>query len=67
MSGKLFSLHRHFNDLSHDVPFYWKFVDDTTASEIVPKSCNSNAQGIVDNVASWSFENRVQLNSDKCK
>ena len=36
-------------DLNHCVPFYWKFVD-TTASEIVLKGCDSNGQGIVDNV-----------------
>ena len=56
------------NDLSYGVPFYWKFVDDTTASEIVLKGCNSNAQDKVDNFTSRTYKNRVQLDSaDKCK
>ena len=36
----------------------WKYVDDTTASEVVGK-------GKV--VAEWSLANRVQLNNEKCK
>ena len=44
------------NYLSHGVPFYLKFVDDTTASESVPKGCNSNAHGIIDNDTTWSYE-----------
>ena len=55
------------NDLSHGASSYWKFVDDTTASEIVPKGCGSHAQGIVDEVNAWSNRNRVQLHPDKCK
>lgn len=55
------------NDLNlSDTPL-WKFVDDTTASEIVKKGQVSNAQSIVDKVILWSKMNRVQLNSDKCK
>ena len=45
----------------------WKYVDDTTTSEVVAKSGASNAQHIADCVSQWSLDNRVQLNSEKCK
>ena len=45
----------------------WKYVDDTTSSEVVLKSCDSNAQQIADQVAQWSSDNRVKLNNEKCK
>ncbi len=55
------------NDLMIDEPHFLKFVDDTTASELIPKGSVSNAQHIVDQISDWSHINRVQLNSDKCK
>ena len=55
------------NDLDLSDTSLWKFVDDTTVSEIVKKGQSSNAQAIVDKVVEWSKLNRVQLNSDKCK
>lgn len=57
------------NDLAIDngIAHIWKYVDDITASEVVIKGRASNAQQIADNVAKWSSDNRVQLNSDKCK
>ena len=39
----------------------------TTTSEIVAKEAESNAQNIANKVMSWSAENIVQLNPDKCK
>ena len=54
-------------DLDIDSPYLWKFVDDTTASELLPKGSASQAQNIVDRVIQWSDENRVQLHPDKCK
>lgn len=45
----------------------WKYVDDTTASEIVAKGKASNAQQIADHISQWSAVNRVKLNSAKCK
>ena len=45
----------------------WKYVDDTTASEVVRKDSDSNAQQIASRVANWSLENRVKLNHEKCK
>ena len=54
-------------DFDIDSPYLWKFVDDTTASELLPKGSVSKAQNIVDRVIQWSDENRVQLHPDKCK
>ena len=54
------------NDLEVTYPL-WKYVDDTTASETVPKEGESHTQSIADCVIEWSRENRVHLNSDKCK
>ena len=45
----------------------WKYVDDTTISETVAKGELSNAQRTTERVVQWSLENRVQLNTDKCK
>ena len=55
------------NDLDVNTPYLWKFVDDTTASEVVPKGNTSNAQSIINKVIEWSRANRVQLNPDKRK
>ena len=45
----------------------WKFADDTTVSEIVPPSCPSSLQQVVEEISSWSCENHLQLNPSKCK
>ena len=45
----------------------WKYVDETTTSEVAAKGCESNVQQLADRVAQWSSDNRVKLNSDKCK
>ena len=45
----------------------WKYVEDMTTSEVVAKGCESNAQQLAGRVAQWSSDNRVKLNSDKCK
>ena len=45
----------------------WKYVDDTTVSEVIAKSDDSHVQELVDKVVEWSRDNRVQLNADKCK
>ena len=51
----------------HNAPRIWKYVDDTTASEVVIKGRESKAQQIADQVVHWSSENKMKLNSDKCK
>ena len=55
------------NDLASCDALLWKYVDDTTVSEAVPKEQASNVQKIVDRVEDWSRVNKFQLNSDKCK
>ena len=55
------------NDLAISNASLWKYVDDTTAFEVVRKGQVSNAQIIADEVAEWSNRNRVKLNIDKCK
>ena len=45
----------------------WKYVDDTSTSEVVVKGTSSNSQLIADTIVQWSFENRVRLNSEKFK
>ena len=37
----------------------WKYVDDTTVSEVVAKGVLSNAHAIANRVIEWSGENRV--------
>ena len=56
------------NDLEiNNVGNIWKYVDDTTTSEIVVKGANSNSQLIANTLTQWSSEIRVKLNSNKCK
>ena len=45
----------------------WRYVDDTTISETVAKGELGNAQRTTERVVQWSLENRVQLNTDRCK
>ena len=54
-------------DLNINPPYLWKFVDDTTASEILAKGSVSTALNIADHVMQWSEENKLQLHPDKCK
>ena len=56
------------NDLDvDDLANVWKYVEDTTASEVVSKGNRSCAEDIADKVTEWSMQNRVKLNSEKCK
>ena len=55
------------NDLAINNASIWKYVDDTTASEVIRNGQVSNAQTIADEVAEWSNRNRVKLNIDKYK
>lgn len=55
------------NDLEvRDSPI-WKFVDDITASETVPKGNVSQIQQEVNEIETWSNNNKLQLNPVKCK
>ena len=55
------------NDLDVNTPNFWKFVDDTTVSEVVPKGTTNEAQSIVNQVIELSHVNKVELNTDKYK
>ena len=54
------------NDLDTNAQ-QWKYVEDTTVSEVEVKGGESHAQAIGNRVIEWSRENRVQLNTDECK
>ena len=55
------------NDLDVNIPHLWKFVDETTVSDVVAKGNTSKGQSIVNQVIEWSHVNRLQFNPDKCK
>ena len=55
------------NDLKFQDVSSWKFVDDTTISELVQSKANSHVQNAVTHVEKWSAENKLQLNAKKCK
>ena len=56
------------NDLTVPSIFdMWKYVDDTTVSENIPKGQQSKSQEAVDAIYDWSKENLFQLNSEKTK
>ena len=40
----------------------WKFADDTTVSEVVPKSGATKIQDTVDHVLQWLKDNKFRLN-----
>ena len=43
------------NDLTVSNASIWKYVDDTTTSEVIEKGHHSEAQGIVNEVVNWSL------------
>ena len=45
----------------------WKYVDDTTVAEIVSRGESSDIQSAVHAVETWSCDNHMTLNADKCK
>ena len=56
------------NDLYvDDLANVWKYVDDTTASEVVAKGNHSCPRNIANKVVEWSMQNWVKVNSEKCK
>ena len=55
------------NDLDVSGVSLWKYVDDLTVSEIVPKNMTSNIQSIVDDIQSQSESLKFTLNEDKCQ
>lgn len=55
------------NDLKLPGFDLWKYIDDTTISEVVPKYCSSTIQRAATDVEDWSADNKFQLNVSKCK
>ena len=55
------------NDLNIRNVLTWKYVDDTTVAEIVPRGASSEIQKAADKVVDWSKDQRMHLNEDKCK
>ena len=54
------------NDITASGVNLWKYVDDTTESEIIQRGCLSKIQVAVDQMACWSTTNKLQLNFGKC-
>ena len=54
------------NDLKVDA-LTWKYVDDTTVCQTIPRDSLGNVQHAVTAVEDWSRSQRMQLNADKCK
>ena len=55
------------NDLNPSEVHAWKFVDDTTLAEVVPRNGETFIQNAVADVERLSNVNKLQLNADKCK
>ena len=55
------------NDLHPPGSEAWKYVDDTTLAEVIPRGGQSEMQIAVNAVEQWSSINKLQLNPDKCK
>ncbi|XP_022790274.1 uncharacterized protein LOC111329769 [Stylophora pistillata] len=55
------------NDLRVREFHSWKYVDDTTVAEIVPRGESSNIQSAVHAIKTWWCDQRMTLNADKCK
>ena len=55
------------NDLRLDDIDMWKYVDDTSTSEIIHKGSDSNIQLSSSKLQEWSSQSRFQINTDKCK
>ena len=55
------------NDLLTDWKDRWKYVDDTTTAETIGPDCNSNLQDLVNYIVTWTKNNNMKLNVEKCK
>ena len=54
------------NDLRVNSISTWKFVDDTTISEIIPKNSLAHTRSSATSVEKWSADNKLHLNAEKC-
>ena len=55
------------NDLWSPQVQTWKYIDDTTISEVMPECSTTNIHDAVDNIQTWSTTDRLQLNVAKYK
>ena len=55
------------NDLIPPTCNHWKYVDDVTFSEIIPRCNDSSIQSYLDYIASCVDANYMHLNPKKCK
>ena len=46
---------------------HWKYIDDTTVSEIIPRNGISQIQSGANELERWNTQNKFQLNVQKCK
>ena len=54
------------NDLVVDA-LTWKYVDDTTITQTIPRGLTSDVQSVVSAVEAWSIESSMELNAGKYK
>ena len=55
------------NDLKTLQSDRWKYVDDLTISDVIPKHSQSNMQHELDYISNWCDRNYMKLNPKKCK
>ena len=55
------------NDLVVDHDRRWKFVDDTSVSEVINKNEMGKMQSLVNVINTWCMKNDMKLNQTKCK
>ena len=55
------------NDLVTDHDRRWKFVDDTSVSEVINKGEQGKMQSLVNVINTWCIDNNMKLNQSKCK
>ena len=55
------------NDLVVDHDRRWKFVDDTSVSEVINKNEMGKMQCLVNDINTWCMKNEMKLNQTKCK
>jgi hypothetical protein len=55
------------NDLVTDHDRRWKFVDETSVSEVISKGEQGKMQSLVNATNSWCIKNDMKLNQSTCK
>ena len=55
------------NDLKLTDITHWKYIDDTTVSETIPRNGTSQIQSGANELEMWNLQNKFQLNVQKCK